>query len=72
MWGSVVVWNPSACFNDSKMEARVRNNISSEVSFICRLVVIKYMVTDTQAFLLLDVYFIIMSPLLKIKGSQRQ
>ncbi|KAL8480762.1 hypothetical protein ACS0TY_027340 [Phlomoides rotata] len=30
MWGSVVVWNPSACFNDSKMATRVRNKISSE------------------------------------------
>lgn len=30
MWGSVVVWNPSACFNDSKMETHVRNKISSE------------------------------------------
>ncbi|KAL6576756.1 hypothetical protein OROMI_011032 [Orobanche minor] len=30
MWGSVVVWNPSACFEDSKMETHVRNKISPE------------------------------------------
>ncbi|KAL6564992.1 hypothetical protein OROMI_016442 [Orobanche minor] len=30
MWGSVVVWNPSACFEDSEMETHVRNKISPE------------------------------------------
>ncbi|KAL6580350.1 hypothetical protein OROMI_008374 [Orobanche minor] len=30
MWGSVVVWNPSAFFEDSKMETHVRNKISPE------------------------------------------
>ncbi|KAL6563458.1 hypothetical protein OROGR_002417 [Orobanche gracilis] len=30
MWGSVVVWNPSACFEDSKMETHVRYKISPE------------------------------------------
>lgn len=35
MWGSVVVWNPPACLNDSKMETHVRHKISSEVSCRC-------------------------------------
>ncbi|XP_057781038.1 uncharacterized protein LOC130999517 isoform X1 [Salvia miltiorrhiza] len=30
MWGSVVVWNPAACLNGSKMETLVRHKISSE------------------------------------------
>ncbi|XP_051131966.1 uncharacterized protein LOC127252013 [Andrographis paniculata] len=30
MWGSVVVWNPSACLNDSKVESHVRQKISPE------------------------------------------
>ncbi|KAH6814402.1 GPI transamidase component PIG-S-like protein [Perilla frutescens var. frutescens] len=30
MWGSVVVWNPSDCLNDSKMETHIRHKIPSE------------------------------------------
>lgn len=30
MWGSVVVWNPSACLKGSKVESHVREKISSE------------------------------------------
>ncbi|KAL6565075.1 hypothetical protein OROMI_016525 [Orobanche minor] len=37
MWGSVVVWNPSACFEDSEMETHVRNKISPEI--VARLLI---------------------------------
>ncbi|KAK4381163.1 GPI transamidase component PIG-S [Sesamum angolense] len=30
MWGSVVVWNPSACLKDTEMEPHVRHKISPE------------------------------------------
>ncbi|KAL7124540.1 hypothetical protein ABFS83_14G054900 [Erythranthe nasuta] len=30
MWGSVAVWNPSACFKDSKMDTRARHKIPAE------------------------------------------
>ncbi|PIN03709.1 GPI transamidase complex, GPI17/PIG-S component [Handroanthus impetiginosus] len=30
MWGSVVVWNPSACLEDAKLEPHVRQKISHE------------------------------------------